>query len=162
MALSEAASAFPGGEAMVNEVVNVAREALSGSIHDGFVFILVAVGASILAALAMKNVRLEKQPGVASAGPAFGMDEVRNGRDEALRGLLSSVNGMSEPAERRRASAALLSLAERIERGNRDYPNLLRAAAGLANGHGGTERERTVCASRTVVRPLREKLREGR
>ncbi len=189
VALSEAASAFPGGEAMVDEVVDVAREALSGSIHDGFVFILVAVGASILAALAMKNVRLEKQPGVASAGPAsrsaaegaaspsvpvpepsvvprlaeaFGMDEARNGRDEALRGLLSSVNGMSEPAERRRASAALLSLAERIERGNGDYPNLLRAAAGLANGHGGTERERAVCASRTVVRTLREKLREGR
>lgn len=92
---------------------------------------------------------------------SFGRDDARNGRDEALRGLLSSVNGMSEPAERRRASAALLSLAERIEHGNGDYPNLLRAAAGLANGHGGTERERAVYVSSTVVRLLREKLRGG-
>ena len=188
-ALAGAASAFPGGERVVDGVVNVAREALSGSIHDGFVFILVAVGASILAALVMKNVRLEKAPGVASPGPmsrpaaetavsppvpatepsvvsklaeAFGRDRARGARDEALRGLLSSVNGMQDPAERKRASAALLSLAQRIEHGNGDYPNLTRAASELANGHDGTERERAVHVSKTLVRPLREDLREGR
>lgn len=137
----------------------------------------------------MKNVRLEAQPGVAAPGAAsrtaadtavspavpaakislvprlaeaFGRDRSLNGRDEALRGLLSSVNGMHDPAERKRASAALLSLAERIEHGNGDYPNLVRAAAELANGHGGTERERAVHVSRTIVRPLRERLRERR
>ncbi|QIN79698.1 DHA2 family efflux MFS transporter permease subunit [Rubrobacter marinus] len=187
-ALSEAASAFPGGGQVVEGVVSVARDALSGSIHDGFVFVFAAVGASILAALVMRNVRLEDAPGVASptaarpaaetaASPplhapepsvvprlaeAFGRDRALSARDEALRGLLSSVNGMHEPAERRRASAALLSLAERIERGNGDYPNLVRAASELANGHGGTERERAVHASRRIVRPLRERLlREG-
>ena len=92
---------------------------------------------------------------------AFARDGARNGRDEALGGLLSSINGMSDAAERRRASAALLSLAERIEHGNGGYPNLIRAASEFANGHGGTERDRAVHASKTVVRPLREKLREG-
>jgi hypothetical protein len=67
---------------------------------------------------------------------------------------------MSEPAERRRASDALLGLAERIERGSGDYPNLLRAAD-LANGHDGTERERAAYVSRTVIRPLGKKLRSG-
>ena len=186
-ALSRAASAFPGGEGVVDGVVNVAREALSGSIHDGFVFILAATGISIFAALAMRNVRLVPQPDtnapqttkpaadtavsppastpdatvVSRLAAAFGTDTPRNGRDEALRGLLSSVDGMSDPAERKRASAALLSLAGRIEHGNGDYPNLVRAAAELANGHGGAEPERASHVSRTIVRPLREKLREG-
>lgn len=59
-ALERAASAFPGGEELVAGVVRTARVALSGAIHEGFVFTLVAVSAAILAALAMENVRLEK------------------------------------------------------------------------------------------------------
>ena len=55
-------------------------------------------------------------------------------------------------------SAALLSVAERIEHGNGDYPGLIRAAAKLANGHEGSERERAVHVSKTIIRPLAESL----
>ena len=51
-------------------------------------------------------------------------------------------------------AAALLSIAERIETGNGGYPALIRAAAKLANGHEGSERERAIHVSRTVIRPL--------
>src|SRR3712207_3993923 len=43
-ALVRAASAFPGGAKLVEQVIQTARWALSDSIHDGFVFILFAVG----------------------------------------------------------------------------------------------------------------------
>src|ERR671916_2063040 len=49
---------------------------------------------------------------------------------------------------------ALLGLAERIESRDGGYPNLVSAAAALANGRDGDERERAVHASRTVIRPL--------
>jgi MFS family permease len=193
-ALERAASAFPGGEQVVGQVVGAARAALSDSIHEGFVFVLVAVLGAVVVSLAMKNVRLQEPRSAAppadrfvpadggdatggaaitAAGPrnvrdtalvprlaeAFRNDRARNPRDAALAGLLASLNGMSSPAERKRAAAALLSLANRIESGNGDYPNLTRAAAGLANGRGGDERERAVHASKTVIRPLRQKLR---
>ena len=49
---------------------------------------------------------------------------------------------------------ALLGIADRIEGGIGDYPTLLSTTAGLANGHDGSERERAVYASKTVIRPL--------
>lgn len=48
----------------------------------------------------------------------------------------------------------MLGIADRIEGGNGGYPTLLSTAADLANGHDGSERERAVFASKTVVRPL--------
>jgi EmrB/QacA subfamily drug resistance transporter len=57
--LARAASGLPGGERLLGQVLQIARESLSNSIHEGFVFILVAVGFSIIAALIMRNVRLE-------------------------------------------------------------------------------------------------------
>ncbi|MGI8859084.1 MAG: hypothetical protein ACR2HO_02865, partial [Rubrobacteraceae bacterium] len=64
-ALTSAASAFPGREEVVDGVIGVARQSLSGSIHEGFVFVLFAVLASIAAALLMKDVRLREQPATA-------------------------------------------------------------------------------------------------
>lgn len=57
--LSRAASGLPGGERLLEQVLQIARESLSNSIHEGFVFILVAVSFSIIAALIMRNVRLD-------------------------------------------------------------------------------------------------------
>jgi hypothetical protein len=56
-ALTRAASAFPGGEAMVGQVIQTGRESLSNSIHNGFVFMLFASGLAIIAVLLMKNIR---------------------------------------------------------------------------------------------------------
>ena len=42
-ALDRIASAFPGGEQLVDQIVHAARVGLSNSIHDGFMFTLVAV-----------------------------------------------------------------------------------------------------------------------
>ncbi len=138
---------------------------------------LAAVVAAVFVSLAMKNIRLEAPPAAAPADlPApdhdvapvrqarrsLPSDRARSARDEALAGLLASANGVTGPAERKRAAAGLLSLANRIEYGDGDYPNLVRAAASLANGHDGDERERAVCASKTIIRPLREKLRTER
>src|SRR5215208_543539 len=167
-ALVRAASAYPGGEQLVAQVIQTAREALSSSIHDGFVFTLVAVGCAIAAALLMKNIRLE-EPSVETAeqggqdaavisnlADALRRDAAGNTADEAIATLLVSVNGTASLPRREGAAAALLSLAERIESGDESYPNLIRAAAGLANGRGGDERERAVHASRTIIRPLAE------
>ncbi len=82
--------------------------------------------------------------------------------DRVCKHALASANGPTGSAERKRAAAGLLSLANRIESGNGDYPNLIRAAAGLTDGRGGDERERAVYASKIVIRPLREKLRTER
>lgn len=171
-ALSRAASAFPGGEQIVEQILVVARESLSGAIHEGFTFILFAVGASIFGALSMKNIRLEEQPDVESPKrgyPADGaaitsalagalQDDARNPEDDsvALRlAMNGSVNeGSGTDAELEEEAAALLSIAERIEHGNGDYPGLIRAAAKLANGHEGSERERAVYVSKTMIRPL--------
>jgi len=167
-ALVRAASAYPGGEQLVAQVIQTAREALSSSIHDGFVFTLVAVGCAIAAALLMKNIRLE-EPSVETAeqggqdaavisnlADALRRDAAGNTADEAIATLLVSVNGTASLPRREGAAAALLSLAERIESGDESYPNLIRTAAGLANGRGGDERERAVHASRTIIRPLAE------
>jgi len=175
LALSDAGSAIPGGQQVVDGVVQAAREALSTSIHTGFVFTLVAVGLAIGAALVMKNIRLEEKPSIEAAelsdsaydttliptlANALKRDPVRNSSDEALVALLASVNGMTTPSERRRAATALLSLANRIESGSGDYPNLTHAAAELANEHDGDEHERAVYASKSILRPLHRKLHE--
>jgi len=54
-----------------------------------------------------------------------------------------------------------LAVADRIESGNGDYPALVRAAAGLSDGHGGDERERAAHASKTVIRPLAARGADG-
>src|SRR5829696_7097760 len=60
-ALERAASTFPGGDQVVGQLVATARVALSDSIHDGFLFVLVSVLGAVFVALAMKNVRLAEQ-----------------------------------------------------------------------------------------------------
>src|ERR687886_325407 len=62
-ALDRIASAFPGGEKLVREILQVSRDGLSNSIHDGFMFTLVSVAFAIVAALLMKNIHLS-DPGV--------------------------------------------------------------------------------------------------
>ncbi len=171
-ALSRTASAFPGGEQVVEQVLDVARESLSEGIHTGFMFVLVAVIGSIGGALVMKNIRLEEQPDVESPKrgyPADGaaitsalagalQDGARNPEDDrlALRLMMngSATESPDTDAELEEEAAALLGIAERIEHGNGDYPGLIRAAAKLANGHEGSERERAVYVSKTVIRPL--------
>ncbi len=196
-ALERAASSFPGGDQVVGQLVATARGALSDSIHDGFLFVLVSVLGAAFVALAMKNVRLAEQPSAelteqpvpadevgattmavtASAGDpngsrdasliprlarAFREDPAQGRSDEILSDLLLSVNGMETREERDHAASALLGVANRLEHGSEDYPNLVRAAAGLANGSVDDERERALQASRTVILPLREQLRAAR
>ena len=171
--LEQAASTFPGGEQLLSEVIKTARVALSDSIHDGFVFTFVAVVAAVGVSLAMKNVRLEA-PATESYEPegdtstaalvsrltdALRKDAAGGSGDEALVAALAAAEDATTPAGRRGAAIALSGLADRIESGNGRYPNLIRAAAGLANGNGGSERERALYASRNVVRPLAEEHR---
>ena len=167
-ALTRVASAFPGGDQVVRQILGVARDALSSAIHEGFTFVLVAVIGSIGGALLMKNIRLEEQPDVEvpkRGYPADGaaitsalasslQDGARNTEDDrlALRLMMNSnANGDNELEEE---AAALLSIADRIETGNGDYPALIRTAAKLANGHEGSERERAIHVSQTMIRPL--------
>ena len=192
-ALERAASTFPGGDQVVGQLVATARVALSDSVHDGFLFVLVSVLGAVFVALAMKNVRLAEQPSAVPAeqpvpagevgaatvavtasaedtngsrdasliprlARAFREDPAQGRSDEMLTDLLLSVNGMETPEERNRAASALLGVANRLEHGSEDYPNLVRVAARLANG-SGDERERALRASRTVILPLREQLR---
>ena len=166
-ALSRAASAFPGGEQVVAQILGVARDALSSAIHEGFVFVLVSVIGSIGGALLMKNIRLEEQPKVESPKRGYPADDAaitsalagalqegaRNAEDDR-RALQLMMNGSAKGDDDLDEAAALLSIAERIEFGNGDYPALVRAAAKLANGHEGSERERAVYVSETVIRPL--------
>ena len=160
-ALERAASAFPGGEQIVAQVVQTARGALSDSIHDGFVLTLVCTLAAVGVSLAMKNIRLEApaapdEEGAAQASPIPGLaealhrDAAGDPEDERLAALLAPNGGDGNGGR----AEALLGLAERIESRDGSYPNLVSAAAALANGRDGDERERAVHASRTVIRPL--------
>ena len=170
-ALVRAASAFPGGAQLVEQVIQTARQALSDSIHNGFVFILFAVGSSIAATLVMKNIRLEELPStlpveqdepahdaalIPTLADALRRDSTRGSRDEALAAQLASVKDATTPSERKGAAVALQDLADRIESGNGDYPQLTRAAADLADGHGDDELERALHVSRAIIRPLAE------
>jgi EmrB/QacA subfamily drug resistance transporter len=170
-ALVRVASAFPGGAQLVQEVIQTARQALSASIHEGFVFMLFAVGLSIAAALLMKNIRLEEPSTVPAEheepardltvipplANALRRDAARDSRDEDIAATLTSVKDADTASEREGAAAALQDLADRIESGNGDYPQLTRAAAEQALGHGDDERERALYVSRTIVRPLAER-----
>lgn len=103
--------------------------------------------------------RHEPSEGVALAADlaeAVKSDRTGDFRDEALVELLSSTRGVDEPVERLKAAAIFLGLARRIESSGGDYPNLTLAAANLAEGQGGTERERALRASERILRPLAE------
>jgi len=174
-ALTRAASAFPGGEQLVAQMIQTARESLSNSIHEGFVFVLFAVGCAIGAALLMKNIRLEEvkptepeEQGAPDNDTAFVPDlagalrrDAKGSGDEAYATLLDSIGAGTDPAGRRGAAIALSGLADRIESSNGRYPNLIRVAAGLANGSDGDEHERAVYVSKNIIRPLAESFRRA-
>jgi hypothetical protein len=83
-------------------------------------------------------------------------DAVRGSRDEALAAQLASVRDAITPSERKGAAVALQDLADRIESGNGDYPQLTRAAADLVDRHGDDEHERALHVSRAIIRRLAE------
>ena len=130
--LDRVASAFPGGEQLVEQILQVSREGLSDSLHDGFIFTLVAVSAAIVATLLMKNIRLGEEGNeaapVAAPGPS---------RQDGL------VAGIT-----------LEYLARRIEGANGDSPNLISAALKLVPDTEGSERDRAQLAVDRVLRPL--------
>jgi len=131
-ALDRVASAFPGGEQLVEQILKVSREGLSDSLHDGFVFTLVAVSAAIVAALLMKNVRLGEQG--KEAAPVTAPGPYRQD------GLVAGI--------------ALEYVASRIESANGDSPNLISAASKLVPDAEGSERDRAQLAVDRVLRPL--------
>lgn len=136
-ALSNAASAYPGGQQLVDEVIMVAREALSDSIHDGFVFTLFAVGIAIFAALLMTNIRLETSDAGRIPAPA--------GQAKGDNALLTGV--------------ALAYLTRRIENANGDSPNLVRTASELVLPNGdASEHARALRANEEVLKPLSQTL----
>jgi len=61
--LSQVASTFTGGDQIVSGVLQVAREALAGSIHEGFVFTFVVVAVAVVAASLVEDIRLEDSQG---------------------------------------------------------------------------------------------------
>jgi EmrB/QacA subfamily drug resistance transporter len=131
-ALDRVASAFPGGEQLVEQILKVSREGLSDSLHDGFVFTLVAVSAAIVAALLMKNIRLGEQG--KEAAPVTAPGPYRQD------GLVAGI--------------ALEYVASRIESANGDSPNLISAASKLVPDAEGSERDRAQLAVDRVLRPL--------
>src|ERR671920_265780 len=105
-ALDRVASAFPGGEQLVSQILQISRDGLSNSLHDGFVFTLIAVSVAIVAALLTENVRLD-DPGQGVA-PATDLTKGR------------LVTGLT-----------LEYLARRIESANGDSRYLISAASQL-------------------------------
>jgi len=87
---------------------------------------------------------------------ALQRDGTRDFRDEAIVELLDSIGDGGEPFDRLKLAAILIGLARRVETAGRSYPNLIQAAAELAEGYGGNEQERAVRASKHVIRPLAE------
>jgi MFS family permease len=128
-ALDRIASAFPGGEQIVNQILHAARVGLSNSIHDGFMFTLVAVSFAIVAAVLMKNIRLGDQAAAPAPAPSLQQDRVLTG-------------------------ITLEYLARRIEGANGDSPNLISAASKLVADAEGSERERAEIAVDRVLRPM--------
>ena len=61
-ALSSAASALPSGDAVVGGLLLASREALSGAISNGFLFVLVASVFAVAAAVLMENIHLTEKP----------------------------------------------------------------------------------------------------
>jgi MFS family permease len=133
-ALSSAASASPGGQQVVDQVIQVAREALSGSIHDGFVLTLFAVGLAIVAALLMKNIRLDGSPTGRTLAP---VGRANGDKDNLLAGI------------------TLAYLTRRIENANGDSPNLVRTVSELVAPDGdASEHARALRANEEVLKPL--------
>jgi hypothetical protein len=132
-ALDRIASAFPGGEQLVDQIVHAARVGLSNSIHDGFMFTLVAVSFAVVAAVLMKNIRLGDegagQGAVPAAAPALKQDRVLTG-------------------------ITLEYLARRIEGANGDSPNLISAASRLVPEAEGSDSERAGIAVDRILRPM--------
>jgi EmrB/QacA subfamily drug resistance transporter len=128
-ALDRVASVFPGGERLVEQILQVSREGLSASLHDGFVFTLIAVAFAIVAALLMKNIRLGEQGAAPVAEPGSRQDRL--------------VTGIT-----------LEYLARRIENANGDAPDLISAASNLVPGADGPESGRALLAVDRVLRPL--------
>jgi hypothetical protein len=118
---------------VVNQILDAARTGLSNSIHDGFVFTLVAVAFAIVAAVVMKNVRLGDQGAGQDATPTPVPDLKQ---DRVLTGI------------------TLEYLARRIEGANGDSPNLISAASRLVPDAEGSERERAEVAADRILRPL--------
>ena len=74
-ALTQAAASIPGGEAMVENLLQAARTAMSGAIRQGFLFVVVAAALAALATLFMPNLLLDEMPAmgpVPEAGAAEG------------------------------------------------------------------------------------------
>jgi EmrB/QacA subfamily drug resistance transporter len=126
-------ASFPGGEQLVDQIVHAARVGLSNSIHDGFMFTLVAVAFAIVAAILMKNIRLDDQgagqDAVPAAAPAINQDKMLTG-------------------------ITLEYLARRIEGANGDSPDLISAASRLVPEAEGSERERAEIAADRILRPM--------
>ncbi|HYQ83140.1 MAG TPA: hypothetical protein VEP28_03870, partial [Rubrobacter sp.] len=136
-ALDRIASAFPGGEQLVNQILHAARTGLSNSIHDGFMFTLVAVSFAIVAAILMKNIHLGDQAAGQGATPAAAP---------------AAVPGFKQ--DRMATGITLEYLARRIEGANGDSPNLISAASRLVPDAGGSERERAGVAVDRILRPM--------
>jgi EmrB/QacA subfamily drug resistance transporter len=136
-AMTRVASTFPDGEALVGQVIQAARESLSNSIHEGFVFILFASGFAIIAALLMKNIRLE----ASSTEPAVPGDGAERDQEPLV------------------AALALISLSRRIESANGSSPHLIRAASKLVSPDGNSsERALASRANEEILRPLSQVL----
>ena len=82
-------------------------------------------------------------------------------RDEALIDLLDSVRVAGDSFDRLKLATILIGLARRIESLGADYPNLIRSAAELAEGRGGSEHERALNVSETIIRPLADECARG-
>lgn len=138
-------------------------------IVGGVVVFLVTTALAIAAALLMKNIKLEEnkpetleeatppEPALAATLATALESDARDDEDLRLAKFLRDVD--LSPADRRKPeeTTALIGIADRIETGNGDYPALNHAAAGLANGDEGDERERAIHAFKTVVRSLAER-----
>jgi hypothetical protein len=133
--LDRVASAFPGGEQLVQQILQVARVGLSNSIHDGFMFTLVAVAFAIVAAILMKNIHLSGQGAAQGGSPASETAPVLK-QDRMITGI------------------TLEYLARRIEGANGDSPNLISAASRLVPDAEGSERERARMAVDRIIRPM--------
>jgi hypothetical protein len=118
---------------LVARVIQTARESLSNSIHNGFVFVLFASGLAIIAALLMENIRLEAKS-TETAVPGYVVE-----RDQ----------------ESLVATLALVYLSRRIESANGSSRHLIRAASNLVSPDGdSSERALALRANEEVLKPL--------
>ena len=88
-------------------------------------------------------------------------DDTGDFRDEALIDLLDSVRVAGGSFDRLKLATILVGLARRIESSGAAYPHLIRSAAELAEGRGGSEHERALNVSETIIRPLADEYARG-